>query len=315
MIDITRSGKYVLTVNSPVLLAAGSAGFGAAYANLVSYQRLGALVTNPITYEPWSPTRGTRVVPLDAGALVHTGLPNPGLRHAVKEYARAWEALPLPVIVHLVATNRQQVRAGAELINETQGIAALELGLNDDIGRQKAVELVRAASDHLDKPVLVRLPMMDAYEIAEACADNGAGALVVCAPPRGTARDPHSQRLIQGRVYGPLLQPLILRMVGVLRRRVDPEVPIIGAGGIHKPQDARDYLDAGAVAVQIDSLLWIQPKLAERIARDLTGGLVTRPSDAYADEWHPDMGDTEWRANQGSPAQDDEPPQETRARR
>jgi dihydroorotate dehydrogenase len=72
-------------------------------------------------------------------------------------------------------------------------------------------------------------------------------------------------------------------------------VPLIGAGGIHSLQDARDYLEAGAVAVQIDSVTWVQPRLLERIARDLSGGLVTRASDAYPDEWHPDMGDTEFR--------------------
>jgi dihydroorotate dehydrogenase (NAD+) catalytic subunit len=312
MIDITRNDKFVLSVNSPILLASGVAGFGGQYPpELLALERIGALITNPVTYQAWSPVRGTRVVGLDAGVLVHTGLPNLGLERVVKEYARAWRALPTQIILHLVATQRADLQRSADLINRTEGIAGLELGLNDDIGIEKAVELVQAVRESIEKPFLVRLPMLDAYEIAEACADAGAGALVVCAPPRGTARDPHSKRLVQGRVYGALLKPMILRMVGVLRRRIDNSVPIIGAGGIHNPQDARDYLDAGAVAVQLDSLLWIQPKLVERIARDVTGGLVTRPYDALADEWHPDMGDTEALLQEES----DEPPQETRAMR
>ena len=97
-----------------------------------------------------------------------------------------------------------------------------------------------------------------------------------------------------GRVYSPIVKPIVLRLVGVLARRIQ-DVPIIGAGGIHSPQDARDYLEAGAVAVQIDSVAWIKPRMVERIARDLSGGLVTRAMGAFPDEWHPDMGDTEFR--------------------
>jgi len=170
-------------------------------------------------------------------------------------------------------------------------IAAIELGLQDDLPWDQAEELVEAATQNTEKPVIVRLPLYDAFAIAEACAGAGAGALVVAAPPRGVARDPRSGRLVKGRVYSPTVKPMSLRVVGALCNRIQ-DVPIIGAGGIHTPQDARDYLEAGAVAVQIDSVVWIKPQMIERIARDLSGNLVTRASDALPDEWHPDMGDT-----------------------
>ncbi|MBC8171494.1 MAG: nitronate monooxygenase, partial [Anaerolineae bacterium] len=140
--------------------------------------------------------------------------------------------------------------------------------------------------------ILVRLPMQDTYETAQAVADAGADAIVVCAPPRGTARDPKTGRLVSGRVYGPLVKPIVLRMVGQLMRRIK-DIPVIGAGGIHTPQDARDYLDAGATAVQIDSVTWVQPGMLEYIARDLGGMTVTRETGAFPDEWFPGMGDTE----------------------
>jgi tRNA-dihydrouridine synthase len=114
----------------------------------------------------------------------------------------------------------------------------------------------------------------------------------VCAPPRGTARD-SGGRLVSGRLYGPFIKPLVLRMVGQFARRVN--IPVTGAGGIHSPQDARDYLEAGAVAVQIDSVTWIEPSLLETIARDLGGLVITQPTGALPDEWHPGMGETERR--------------------
>lgn len=151
--------------------------------------------------------------------------------------------------------------------------------------------MVSAAVKNTEKPVLVRLPFRDSFEVALAAADAGAGALVACAPPRGTARDPLSGRLVSGRIYGPLIKPMALRMVGQLAARTD--IPVIGSGGIHSQQDARDFIDAGARAVQVDSVTWVQPKMLEYIARDLGGLVLTRPTGALADEWFPGMGETD----------------------
>lgn len=295
MIQLTRTGKNTLFVNAPIMPAAGTMGFGdTPYRHLIALEKLGAFVTNPVTYEPWSPATGTRVVPLDAGVLVHTGLPNGGIVRTIKDYRHQWANMPVPVIVHLVATTPEHVRRAVGLIDHEDTIAGVELGLPDDIPWDEAETFVKAATIS-EKPVLVRLPMHDSYEIAEVVADAGADAIVICAPPRGTARDPRSGKLISGRIYGPLVKPIVLRMVGVLCKRLG-DVPVIGAGGIHSPQDARDFLDAGAVAVQVDSVTWIRPNIVERIARDLSGNLVTRMTDAFPDEWHPDMGDTELNA-------------------
>ena len=72
-VRITRLSKNSLVVDSPVLNAAGTLGFGDEYRDLFDMSTLGAFVTNPLTYTPWNPAAGTRVVPLDAGVLVHTG--------------------------------------------------------------------------------------------------------------------------------------------------------------------------------------------------------------------------------------------------
>lgn len=300
MIRITRPGKYALTLDSPVMTAAGTMGFANAYYNLLDIKKLGAYVTNPMTLEPWSPATGTRVVPIDAGVLMHTGLPNPGLSKTIKEYKAVWRDMGIPVIAHLVATTPDDIQKAVQRIDHEESLSGIELGLDDDITWEEAERLVKAATGTAEKPVLVRVPVYDAYEISAAVADAGANAIVVAAPPRGTARDPRSGRLVSGRIYSPVVKAMVLRLVGVLARRIQ-DVPIIGAGGIHSTQDARDYLEAGAVAVQVDSVTWIKPRMAERIARDLSGNLVTRKSDAFPDEWHPDMGDTEFRELFGDP--------------
>ncbi|MEO0564018.1 MAG: hypothetical protein AAF125_18075, partial [Chloroflexota bacterium] len=288
---VTRPGKTQLILNSPVMAAAGTFGFGTHYNDIVDFDKIGAIVTNPVTYAPRSPARGARVVPLDAGVLIHTGLPNEGIRRTIERYQTAWEKRAPATILHLVSTTVDEIESAMRVIDNVEVIAAVELGLNDDIEADAAAEFTRAAVRATEKPVLVRLPMGDAYEIAEPVADAGAAAIVVAGPPRGTARDPHTGQLVGGRVYGQLLKPMALRMVGVLARRIT-SVPIIGAGGIHEPQDARDFIDAGAVAVQLDSVTWTLPRMIEIIGRDLTGLVLTRQQGALADEWFTGIGQT-----------------------
>ena len=287
-VEITRSGKSSLILRTPVMPAAGTIGFSDEYRRLIDYANLGALVTNPVTIDSWRPASGARLAALDGGLLVHTGLPNPGLTKVISQNRRVWGKMPIPVILHLVGTTPAHVKRAVDLLDAVEEIAALELGLGDDISLRDALSLADAAVK-LEKPVLARLPFDAAEEFALPIADAGVDALVVAAPPRGTARDLQGGRLVSGRVYGPLVKPMALRMVGRLRRDLPADIPIIGCGGIHSPQDARDFIEAGAVAVQVDTATWTQPKMLERIARDLGGWIATRHADALLDEWDPDM--------------------------
>lgn len=302
-IEITRPGKYSLIVSTPVMPAAGTLGFADNFKGLIDYENLGALVTNPVTIEPWNPVSGTRMIPLDAGILLHTGLPNPGLSKVISRYRKTWANLTIPVILHLVGTNVRQIEQAGRMLDEVDEVAAVELGLSDDLNEADALDMVKAAAK-MEKPLLVRLPFYECYQLALPVAEAGADALVLTAAPRGTARDQHAGRLVSGRIYGPLIKPLVLRMVGRLRREIPQDIPIIGCGGIHSPQDARDYIDAGAIAVQVDTATWAQPKMLERVARDLGGWIATRHKDALLDEWNPDMGHTEAMQRRASPPAD-----------
>lgn len=274
---ITRLSKNALVVESPVMNAAGTLGFGDEYRDLLDLSTLGAFVTNPLTYTTWSPATGTRVVPLDAGMLVHTGLPNPGISKVMSQYRSLWERLPIPVIAHIVVNSVEEMHKCIVVLERESIIQAVELGLGDEISAAEAEWYVRSAAQRSEKPLLVRLPFGATADHYQATIDGGADALVVCAPPRGTARD-QAGRLVAGRIYGPLIKPIILRTVGQLARRF-PRIPIIGAGGIHSTQDAMDYLEAGAVAVQVDSATWVMPKVLETIARDLSGMEATQVSE------------------------------------
>ncbi|GAB4410457.1 MAG: dihydroorotate dehydrogenase [Anaerolineae bacterium] len=291
MIEITRGGKAPLLLENPVMAAAGTVGFdGAAYRDLLDFSKLGALITNPVTWQARRIARGTRVVPLPAGVLVHTGLPNPGIRRVIARYRERWARSLAPVIVHVVGTAPADVVRCVAALEGCAGVVGVELGLHDQATPADIAPLVEAALSQTVLPVLVRVPLYSAIESARAAAEAGAGGVVVAAPPRGTARDPLSGQLVGGRIYGPWLKAQALRAVGQVARLVD--VPVTGCGGIHSPDDARDFLEAGAVAVQVDTVTWVQPHLLEIIARNLGGLELTRVAGALPDEWQPGMGNT-----------------------
>jgi dihydroorotate dehydrogenase (NAD+) catalytic subunit len=289
MIEIT-SGKQPLQIANPVIGAAGIFGFSGEYGRLIDLDKLGAIVTNPVTWKPRRAASGTRVVPLDSGVLVHTGLPNPGMHHVYREYAAKWRNAPAPIIVHIVATTPDEVGKCAQVLEMAEGVVGIEIGLNDQATHRDARLMIGAARQNTHLPLLARLPLYQVAEVAQSAEEAGADALVIAGPPRGTARDPLTGQLVGGRTYGPWLKAQCLRAVGQMAGHV--KIPIIGCGGIHNPDDARDYLEAGAIAVQIDTVAWVRPEMVEIIARNLGGLELTRQAGALADEWHPGLGET-----------------------
>lgn len=249
-----------------MLPAAGSAGFADEYARLVDFASLGAFVTNPISARPRAPATGQRVIEFPAGVLIHTGLPNPGVGAAIRQFARKWARMPCPVIVHVVGTTLEETVECIEQLEKVEAVAGVELGLRDDIQLAEAKALVAGVARLGSLPILVRLPLSQAQDLCEPVARAGAQALVVGAPPRGALRAPGGE-WVTGRLYGAGTFPLALRAVRAAAGR--GLLPVVGSGGVHTPEDARAMLAAGAAAVQVDSATWVEPRTMQTIARSL----------------------------------------------
>lgn len=271
---VTQPRRRELPFKSPLMPAAGSFGFGEVYEGVLDATLFGAVVTRPIAYRRRaSPHRdAAAVLPLPAGCLIAEPRANPGLSSALAQHRARWNALPVPLICHLSASDPPETRKAASRLEDEPCIAAIELGLPDRSDRDTAHSLVSAARHRSEKPLLVRLPLQGARELAESCVRAGADALVVTAPPRGALRDPAIGHLVRGSVYGPWVKALVLPLVLELKQVV--HVPIVAAGGVHSLADVRDYLAAGAIAVQVDSLIWRDPTAVAALAREVNSGLV-----------------------------------------
>jgi len=241
--------KYDLTFDPPLMNAAGSLGFYLDPRGPAEGVSLGAFITNPISLGHRAPAHGPRYRTYPGGFLLHTGHPNPGIKAALRRYRRRWADSHLPVLIHLIPHTPQEAARMAAYLEGIEGVMGVELGLAPDVEAETAEALAQAAQGEL--PLVVRLPLERARELAPRVMAAGAAA-VSLGPPRG-ALHAGTEKLLYGRLYGPALFPLALATVQALAKG---KIPVIGAGGVYCSQQAQALLEAGAVAVQLDALLW-----------------------------------------------------------
>jgi dihydroorotate dehydrogenase (NAD+) catalytic subunit len=277
------------TFQNPILLAAGTAGFGRELREVVELDALGGIVTKSVSPEPRSGNPPPRVAEFPGGMLNSVGLANPGVE-VVRTVELPWLASNLRrarVLVSVVGATVEDYVAVVERLSDEAVVTAFELnlscpntarggehfGANEDVLRDLVARCVKASA----RPVTVKLAptLADIGRTARAAADVGAGGVTVVNTMPGLLyrRGDGAAGVTAGRVgtgnggvSGPLLLP-----VGVLatRRVVEATgLPVIGVGGVRTLEDVRQYLDAGAVLVAIGTSGLADPRLPERVARE-----------------------------------------------
>ncbi len=272
---------FGVSFQNPVLLASGTAGFGREVAGVIDLDRLGGIVTKAVTPEPRRGHRAPRVAEFPGGMLNAVGLANPGL-DAVRAHELAWLATHLEharVLVNVAgATLDDYVRVIAGL-TDLAVVTAFELnascpntsagGLEFGATPESLRELVRRCRAVATRPITVKLSpvLADIAGMARVAQDAGADAVTLVNTMPGMLE----RRLGNGPggVSGPALLP-----VGVLatRKVCALGIAVIGVGGIGSAGDAREYLAAGASLVAIGTAALADPRLPERVVRELERG-------------------------------------------
>jgi dihydroorotate dehydrogenase (NAD+) catalytic subunit len=241
--------KYDLSFTPPLMNAAGCLGYYPGNHALLDWSKFGAFVTNPISVGPRTPAHGKRFIAFPGGFLLHSGYPSPGFSQVLRRYATRWKRSAVAMIIHLLAQAADDVEMMSHRLELIEGVNALELGVSSEVNAAIVAEFTQATRGEL--PVIVRLPLERAVELAESTMQAGAAAISL-APPRGLLPT-ESGDLVQGRLYGPATFPMALMIVRALKQQ---GVPVIGAGGVYTQAQVSGMLSAGAVAVQLDSVLW-----------------------------------------------------------
>lgn len=272
---------------NPIILAAGTAGFGRELDGIMDLDRLGGLVTKAVSLEPRHGNVPPRVAEFPGGMLNSVGLANPGLQR-VRTDDLPWLAARLARAAILVNVVGFRVDEYAEVVGGLQGvpgIAAFELNLscpNTSAGGiefgadpgcvARIVSLCRARTR---LPLIAKLsPVLpDLGGMAVVARNAGADAItVVNTLPGSLAAENGTPRLGNGYggVSGPVLLPVGLLAVQRVVERAG--VPVIGVGGVRTAADVRQYLAAGADLVGIGTAALADPRLPERIVRHLERG-------------------------------------------
>lgn len=267
-----------LTLANPVVVASGCGGTGRELAAYGALDRLGAFVTRSISLNARPAGALPRILETPSGLVHATGLPNPGIDDFLATELPWLAQQGTCVIVSVVGSSLGEYAEVARRLGRSAEVSAIEVNLSSPDAPSTGVFDVRepfhvagvVAAVRRDLPRAVpvfaklRPDLLRIVESARTAIDAGAAAVVV-----GNALPAAMPDGRPAGLSGPAIRPLSLRCVAEVRAGL-PDVQIVGVGGIVSAADARSFLDAGAVAVQIGTSLLHDPTTAVRIAVDLS---------------------------------------------
>jgi len=279
-----------LVFQNPIVLAAGTAGYGRELTGVMRAERLGGIVTKAVSVAPRDGAASPRVAEFEGGMVNAVGLANPGL-DAVRREQLPWLA------THLSETRKIVNVVGFTIDEYPAVVAGLEEALRDLPGAADAFELnvscpntkaggmefgadpaslaavVTAARRETRRHVFVKLsPVLpNIADAARVAADAGADAISVVNTIPGLMIDVERRRPALGFGTGGVSGPAILP-VGVLATwkvsRAVP-LPVLGVGGVSSGADALQYILAGASLVGVGTAALRDPRAPERILKEL----------------------------------------------
>jgi dihydroorotate dehydrogenase (NAD+) catalytic subunit len=241
-----------------------------------------AFVSKTITPEPRAGNPPPRIFETPAGMINSIGLPNKGLEGFCEQDLPLLADLPVPLIVSVMGTSREEFARLVAGVAGRDPVAALELNVSCPnvasgliVGEQpdETRALVESVRPLTDKPLIVKLTpnVADPAQVAMAAEEGGADAVSLINTLKATAVDPgtHLPWLGAGRggLSGPAVRPLALEQVRSVASAVG--IPVIGMGGIESGADALAFLALGAKAVAVGTANFRDSRAGERVRAEL----------------------------------------------
>ena len=262
-----------LTMKNPVTTASGTFAAGMEYSDFVDVSALGAVTTKGVSLNGWEGNASPRIAEVPSGMLNSIGLQNPGVAHLKSEELPWLREQGATTIVNVSGHSFDEYVQVIEALEDAP-VDAYEVNIscpNVDAGGmtlgthvpsvEKVVSLCREATS---RPLIVKLTpnVTDITEIARAAEASGADAISLINALLGMAIDVKRRRPVLARVVGgfsgPAVKPVALRMVWQCSKAVS--VPILGMGGVATGTDAVEFMLAGATAVAVGTVNFMNPQ-------------------------------------------------------
>lgn len=261
-----------VTFKNPVMTASGTFGSGMEYSDFVDLNRLGAVVTKGVANVPWEGNPTPRVAEVYGGMLNAIGLQNPGIDVFMERDLAFLNNYDTNVIVNVCGKTVEDYLEVVERLSDTS-VAMLEINVSCPNVKEGAIAFGQKADSLYDitsqikkkakQPVIMKLSpnVTDITEMARAAEAAGADALSMINTITGMKIDIHRKKFVlankTGGMSGPAVKPVAVRMVYQTAQAV--KIPIIGMGGIGSAEDAIEFLLAGASAVAVGAMNFVNP--------------------------------------------------------
>jgi dihydroorotate dehydrogenase (NAD+) catalytic subunit len=241
-----------------------------------------AFVSKTITPEPRVGNAPQRIWETPAGMINSIGLPNKGLDGFLVEDLPQLAELPVPLIVSVMGTSREEFSRLLAGVAEREEVAAIELNVSCPnvhsgliVGEQptETAKLLEALRPLTPKPLIVKLTpnVADPAAVAVAAEESGADAVSLINTLKAAAIDPATGAPAlaagHGGLSGPAVRPIALQQIRAVAAAVS--LPLVGMGGICSSADAREFLAAGARLVAVGTENFRDPRAGSRVAAEL----------------------------------------------
>jgi len=267
---------------NPVIAASGTFGFGGEYNNFYDVGILGGISSKGLTINPKEGNDGLRVYETPSGMMNSVGLNNPGIDAFIKNELPKMRKLGTNVIANIGGGCLEDYEAAIEKINNSD-VDMVELniscpnvkhgGMAFGIKSEVAYDVVKKIKDMSKKPLMVKLSpnAEDIVEMAVKCQEAGADSISLINTLKGMAIDVYKRKPVFNNITaglsGPAIKPIALRMVYEVSKAV--EIPVIGLGGISNGKDAIEFMMAGASAIQIGTINFVNPMAGKEILLEM----------------------------------------------
>lgn len=286
--ELAPRHKSGLLLQNPVMMAAGTFGYGIENAKIAEVQRLGAVISKGTTLYARKGNAQPRMVETSSGMLNAIGLQNPGVHKVISKYAPVWAGWDTPVIVNVAGEEIDEFVQIAEQLEGVPGVAGIEVNVSCPNVRaggavfgadpQAVFDVIAALRITTTLPLVVKLSPNtgDARPTALAAAEAGAEAVSLINTITSMRIDVRTRKRIlangTGGLSGPAVKPIALRMVYEVAQELHvsyPHIPIIGLGGICNTNDALEFLMAGASAIEVGSANFVNPRIGVEIVEGI----------------------------------------------
>ena len=266
-------------LKNPVMTASGTFGSGHEYSEMVDLNRLGAVVTKGVSAVPWPGNPTPRIAEVYGGMLNAIGLQNPGVDVFIERDIPFLKQFDTKIIVNVCGKTVEEYLQVVEKLND-QPVDLLENNVNRPNVKEGAIAFEQDANvlervtaqikKESKKPVIMKLSpnVTDIKEMARAAEAGGADAVSLINTLIGMKIDINKKSFVlanrTGGFSGPAVKPVAVRMVYDVAHTV--KIPVIGMGGIGSGEDAVEFLLAGATAVSVGTMNFVDPTTTIKVA-------------------------------------------------